>query len=316
MIHISFGIDDKFVMPCGVTMTSICENNKLEDITFHLLVAPEFMEKSREALRKIAVDKYGKKIEFHNVSVDLLKDCPLDQKATNGKISTYFRFLLPLILPDLDKVIYLDSDLVIRGALVDFWNIDLTGVAIGACPDECGDDIREFNRLQYDCSIGKFNAGVLILNLEYWRSHNVLNRLFEFAAYHPGLPGQDQDCLNVVLRNEKKTLDIRYNLQENLLVPLGRILISRHRFDELEEAIKNPCIIHYTNSIKPWFSDCEHPFCNVWRKYLAMTGWKNIKLEPRYPKAKYIRMVRNILAHYNFCQPYKSKFRVDLPTLE
>ena len=311
-MNIVFGIDDKFVMPCGVTMTSICENNKKEPICFHILTPPEFKESSKQSLTKIALERYGKEITFHAVDLVRLKDCPINMGADNGRIATYFRFLLPLILTDIDKAIYMDSDLIIRHSLREVWDTNLDGYAVGVCPGENNDDVRESNRLRYDASIGYFNAGVLLLNLKYWRERNVLQRLLDYGASHPKLPQQDQDCLNAVLKDEKKVLDIKYNLQENMLVPIDKVLLDWHRFDELEAAIKDPVVIHYTSSLKPWYSDCEHPYMGEWRKYLSMTEWSGMKMRARYPNARYVRLVRTVLSSMKMCQPNRNKFREGL----
>lgn len=310
-MNIAFGIDDKFVMPCGVTMTSICENNKEEDICFHVLTPPEFSDRGVCSLTNIA-QKYGKQIKFYPVEIDKLKDCPINVGADNGCLATYFRFLLPVILSDIDKVIYMDSDLVVRHSLSEFWNTNLDGYAVGVCPGENNDDIRESNRLRYDVSVGYFNAGVLIVNLKYWRKHNVFRRLIDYGANSPKLLQQDQDCLNAVLKDEKKVLNIKYNLQENMLVPIENVLLDWHRFEELEAAIKDPVIIHYTSSLKPWYSDCNHPYKREWRKYCAMTEWRNMKLKSRYPNARYVQIARAILARMKMCQPAKNKFREGL----
>lgn len=307
-MNIAFGIDDKFVMPCGVTMTSICENNKKEDICFHILTPPEFSCKGVSSLTNIA-HKYGKRIEFHPIEIDKLGNCPINIGADNGCLATYFRFLLPIVLFDIDKVIYMDSDLVIRHSLNEFWNTELDGYAVGVCPGENNDDVRESNRLKYDASVGYFNAGVLLVNLIYWRMHNVLKRLLDYSTSHTEIYQQDQDCLNAVLKDEKKVLNIKYNLQENMLLPIEKVLLDWHRFEELEAAIKDPVIIHYTSSLKPWYSDCRHPYKSEWRKYCAMTEWKSLKLKPRYPNARYVHIARAILSKMKMCQPNRDKFR-------
>lgn len=311
-MNIVFGIDDKFVMPCGVTMTSICENNKGESVNFHILTPPDFKRENCEILRNIASRKYSQDICFHTVDLKRLENCPINIGADNGKIATYFRFLLPIILSDVDKAIYMDSDLIIRHSLRDFWESDIDGFAIGVCPGENNDDVRAINPLRYDQSFGYFNAGVLLINLKYWRENNVLSRLLDYGSRHPHLPQQDQDCLNAVLKDEKVVLGIKYNLQENMLVPMDKLLLDWHRFEELEEAIKDPVVIHYTSSLKPWYSDCEHPYMGEWRKYLSMTEWSGMKMRARYPNALYVRLVRTVLSSMKMCQPNRNKFREGL----
>lgn len=310
MIHIAFGIDDKFVMPCGVTITSICENNRDEDIFFHVLNS-SLTEENKESLSSIA-NSYEKHVDFCQVDVEKLKGCYVNVGAANGCIATYFRFLLPILLPDVSKVLYLDCDIVVRQSIRDLWDTDVSKKALAACLGENNDCIRAHNLIDLPMSYGYFNAGVLLVNLEYWREKNVFDRLIRYSIDHPGNNQQDQDCLNIVLRDERGGLNVKYNLQENLLVPHKDLLIDRCYFAELDEAVQNPTIIHYTNSPKPWHKDCRHPFRKEWRKYYAMTKWANIPLKYCYPKKIFLRLLRNILSRFGLCNPIKNKYRLDL----
>lgn len=316
MMHIAFGIDYKFVMPCGVTMVSICENNKSELICFHVLTPPDFPEKGKDVLRNIAIGKYGKNIEFHGLTLDMLKGCSYDDKGYNSVLAVYYRFLLATVLPNEPKVLYLDSDIIVRHGLSELWNTDIQGCAVAACVDKSCDDIRLYNALGYDMSIGYFNSGVMLINLDYWRRHDVLNRLLSYSYEHQNLLFKDQDPLNFVLRKEKKTIGIKFNLQEDMLIPKQFILLDRRRFEEMEQAIKDPVIIHYSSSLKPWYSDCVHPYRGIWLKYLAMTEWVGVRMKARYPKAVLVRLVRNMLGRLNLCRTNKSKFRTDIPHLD
>lgn len=94
MIHIVCGIDDKFVMPCGVLMSSVFENNKNEQIEFHVITAG-LKNESTNSLQKIA-DNYNQRLSFVVVDEVVFKDCP-----TNTYISAaaYNRILAANILP-------------------------------------------------------------------------------------------------------------------------------------------------------------------------------------------------------------------------
>ena len=94
--------------------------------------------------------------------------------------------MIPKILPNnISKALYLDCDLIINGNISSLFTIDLNDYASGAVFDGGTDDIRTYNRLKYSSGNGYFNAGVLLMNLEYWRINNVMESLFSFIKEHP-----------------------------------------------------------------------------------------------------------------------------------
>lgn len=313
-MHIFFGIDNNFVMQCGVTITSIGENNKGSDIIIHV-ISEELSDDNSYKIESIC-KRYGFDYILHKVDSSLLKDCPLLAGSDNGKIATYFRFLIPQLAENIDKAIYLDSDIIVRNRLDDLWNSNIDNYAIGVIPGQDNDKIQHFNRLNYDKNKGYFNAGVILMNLKYWRESCVFERLMKYVSGQgKNLKWQDQDALNYVLQDEKSVLPIKYNLQEGMLFSLEKIELDRKYFKDLREAIINPTIIHYTSALKPWWKDCKHPYKNEWWKYLYLTEWKNYKAKYRYPNQLIIKFLRNILSKFNIVRPNSTPFRKDIKSL-
>lgn len=313
-IDIFFGIDNNFVMQCGVAITSIGENNRNVDIVIHV-ISNDLSSYNSKKLENIA-DKYGFRYRLHVIDESVLASCPLMKGSDNGKIATYFRFLIPQLEPMLDKALYLDSDIVVRHELKDLWNHDIANAAIGVVPGSDNDKIQHFNRLNYDKNKGYFNAGVLLMNLKYWREHHVFERLMTYVKdAGDNLKWQDQDALNYILQDEKSYLPIKYNLQEGMLFHRDGIEIDRKYFEDLECAIKDPVIIHYTCALKPWWKDCRHPYKSEWWKYLYMTEWKSYKPKYRYVNQLIIRILRYFLSKIHLVRPNSSPFRKDIKPL-
>lgn len=313
-MHIFFGIDNNFVMQCGVTITSIGENNKGLDITIHVI--SEELSNDNSVMIESICKKYRFNYILHKIDSSILKDCPLLAGSDNGKIATYFRFLIPQLAENIDKAIYFDSDIIVRNRLDDLWNINIDNYAIGVVPGQDNDKIQHFNRLNYDKNKGYFNAGVLLINLRYWRENNVFERLMKYVSNQgKNLKWQDQDALNYVIQDEKLILPIKYNLQEGMLFLMEKIELDKKYFKDLEEAIINPTIIHYTSALKPWWKDCKHPYKNEWWKYLQMTKWKGYKAKYRYPNQIIIQILRDILSKFKLVRPNSSPFRQDIKSL-
>ncbi len=265
-------IDDKYVPFCAVAIESLCQNNS-GNINYHIISA-SLDENNKDILREVIVDKYNHAVNFYDVDNSLLKDCII-RDGDHVSLATYLRILIPKILPNnISKALYLDCDLIINGNISSLFTIDLNDYASGAVFDGGTDDIRTYNRLKYSSGNGYFNAGVLLMNLEYWRINNVMESLFSFIKEHPErLMFWDQDAINSVLAGKIKRLPFKYNMTD----PFYQINppLRQEYLDEIEQARLNPVILHFATANKPWYEDNQHPLKYKFYQYLSMTRWKN-----------------------------------------
>ena len=120
--------------------------------------------------------------------------------------------LLPdLLSEDVHKAIYLDCDMIINHSIEELWNIDLTGYAIAAVK-QIGFGY-EAERLGYPIKYGYFNAGMNVLNLDYFREHNVSQQLIDYIAENSNLiKFHDQDALNGVLYDKTVHVMPQWNM--------------------------------------------------------------------------------------------------------
>ena len=112
------------------------------------------------------------------------------------------------ILPQEDKVIYLDTDLVIYNSLQELWDLDLTNYALAAVEDT--NATNNFQRPFMNSLSHYFNSGVLVMNLKYFREHHIEEKLDELLNNCTWL-FPDQDVLNIVCNNQVLILDPKYN---------------------------------------------------------------------------------------------------------
>ena len=214
MIHIACNIDANFMQHCAVTLVSLFENNKSADICVHI-VAPSLSEENQQILRNL-VASYGNDIRFYFPPEDLLSCFAIKKFGKRISMATYYRCMFSAILPDdVEKVLYLDCDIVVFGDISEFWNTDLSGCC-AACIEDIGKDEDErYERLHYDRSYSYFNAGVLLINLDYWREHKVDKQCVEyFQTYPERILFNDQDLLNVVLHKDKVFVPLKWNMQD------------------------------------------------------------------------------------------------------
>lgn len=271
-------LDNNYVMPTGIMICSLCENNQDEDVVFHILSA-DISEENKGHLKNL-VFRYHHQIVFYYINDDNFADFPINRPGQSShihSIATYYRLFLGIILPtNIHKVIYLDGDIIVRHSLRSLWNKNLNNYAIAAVPDMDNNNDEPYDRLHYQSSMGYFNAGVLLINLRYWREHNVLDDFYEFVRIHPDrLRCHDQDILNYVFRQRKLVLDVTYNFQQPFLYRTRYLNLSSDIIGKIDNAIHDPVIIHYIMAEKPWFKDCRHPYKYEFEKYKKLTIWKD-----------------------------------------
>ena len=145
MIHIACCSNEKLAPMFGVVITSVGVNVKSDDVMMYLL-HNGLKDKTIKRLNRIA-ERFHIGLELIEINASLLKDCPTNKKLHYADIMMYARLLLPSMLPDLDKVIYLDCDLVVNQDLKSLWDFDLNNVAVAMVPDSFYNKIDIVQRL-------------------------------------------------------------------------------------------------------------------------------------------------------------------------
>lgn len=282
--------DCKYIMPTGVMLTSLFESNKGEVVNVHLL-HDKASALLLEPIKSIAAN-YHQVIHFYLIDDNIFRNFPigLDYQLDHvgSSLATYYRLYLTEILPsDMDKVIYLDGDVLVMDKLENLWKTDLADYALGAVPDSYNNKVEHYNRLRYPQSKGYFNAGVLLINLKYWREHQVMALFLDYVKKYPErLKCHDQDVLNYLFQDVKLNLPLRYNALNEYWFDVHYTLLSWEYDEEMREAQQHPAIVHFTCIPKPWYKNCKHPLKKEFDKYLAMGPWRRYQ-EKRWMPWKY-----------------------------
>lgn len=291
-INILCSIDDNYVPFCGIMLTSLFETNLKENFEVYLFTE-KLKDENIKMLQRMITD-YGNHLNICYIDENVVKNFPI-KGSDHVSLATYYRLFAPALLPkDVDKVIYLDCDMIVNGSISALWNEDVSEYALRAVDDESGNEISKFNRLNYPAQRGYFCAGMLLINLDYWRKHNVMERCLQYISDFPErLLFHDQDVLNAVLNEEKGALPLKYNFQTAFLYNYGRDAFSSVINGEIIKTIsESPAIIHYTGPYKPWFPHSNHPYANYFLYYKKISYWN--KLLPKY-KVSIKGEVRRIL---------------------
>lgn len=257
MMNILVAANNQYIKPLRVLLASLFQHEagKLDIYLLHSGVSKENL-----TLLDLDIKKMGGR--FWPIPVDeaIFQDAPLLHHFTN---EVYYRVLCGEVLPEtMERVLYLDADMLVRGSLKDFYNMEFQGKTLIGITDTLGPVYyrnRHYVRLaalgltEEDVYV---NSGVLLFNLEKMRKSFVLQDfLRQLNEKREILDMVDQDMINVYFKGEIGVVDEMYNYPA--IVFSASFLINWIAGGWRRD---NPKIVHYMGNPKPW-----HP--NYFGKY-------------------------------------------------
>lgn len=286
MMNIALGFDNKFAKYACVTIKSILYNN-VAKIKFYLMV-----DSSVSFIYKKYMTHMIKSAGNEVVFIDMSKKFKNLFTTKAWSKAMYYPILLSSICED-ERVLFLDSDVIVNSDLTEFYNTDLAGIQCAAVQDygllsviKQNSDIaisnnsnKKVSTSEYFLQIRKwgsddinryFNSGVLLLNLSEMRKNNSEQKMLNILSCEK-LAFPDQDCFNICFHDSVKILPMKYNF----MVIIDEVLRNLDSEDKkcYLKIIKNndiPPLIHFIK--KPWKGlVSEIPFANLYYKYKNMT---------------------------------------------
>jgi lipopolysaccharide biosynthesis glycosyltransferase len=296
-IHIILCIDEKYAQHAGVTIASILHNKSSRNpIIFHI-VNDGLPPKEYHTLKQIC-DNYGAAIISHSVNSTGFSKLPVGHHISKA---TYYRLIITEILPSsIEKALYLDVDLIVRSDISDLWNTDISAHYAAAILDigieEKGAFLRQI--LGMPPQEPYFNAGVLLMNVTKWRTESISTKVISFIADNAkDILYADQDGLNAILWGKWLPVHPKWNVYRVAFRKYYKWNEKRKLSNDLLQAVRNPCIVHFTGPLKPWHDSCLMPYVSEYYFYLAMTPWKGYQA-PRATIHQRFRKYRQKLRRY------------------
>jgi lipopolysaccharide biosynthesis glycosyltransferase len=231
-------------------------------------------------------------------------------------IAVYYRILIPTLLPkEIEKAIYIDSDVIVRSDIEALWNQEVEDNYLLAVQDmgtplvSSPLGLMNYQQLDIPADSKYMNSGVLVFNLEKWRQENTSHAIIKYLKDHKHyLRWFDQDGLNAVLAGKWGELDPRWN-QMPYLFRFGSWQESSFNEEEYSNLLNHPYIIHYATREKPWNENCTHPQKELFYGYLESSIWENWKEEQAAKKRKQQQMAVLQKMYHSFKQPTQSLFQ-------
>lgn len=257
-VNLFFSCDDNYIPFLGVTLASLrenCDPGRHYDVrVLHTGLREEYMRRISERF-----DGPDFKVEFLDISSTVEDFSRQLHTRDYYSKTTYYRLFIPELFPELDKALYLDSDLVFCGDVTEFYDTPLGDNLVGAVPDGFVNSTAELrlyasNRLGVDCS-RYFNAGVLLMNLKAMREFRFQQVFLQLLGAVTFQVAQDQDYLNVICRDRVTYLSYDWNA-----MPAG-------------VPVESPKLIHFNLDSKPWHTDGVTYEDRFWR-YAELSGFR------------------------------------------
>ncbi len=275
--------DNNYAMMTGVSIYSLLKNNMDTDMLIYIF-SHAMTEKNKKNFELIA-KQFGKKIIIKEMpDVDILSGKNL--QIGNWAKSTYLRLFASKLLPkEYNRVLWVDGDTLVVDDVSELFKVDIEQYACAAVIDSASGFklVHGFKK-----SEPYFNAGVLLINMEYWRENCICEKFLAEISRRKGHSiDSDQSYINCLLKGHIKILNPQYNVMYRWYLAADDYTKylkmvgyqSCEVYDEvtIKNGIQNAKIYHYagTNNFRPWFKGCQHPAGKVWLEYLRQTPWKD-----------------------------------------
>lgn len=258
VIPIFFAVDDYYIPFLAVGLQSLVEHSSKEYEYLIKILHTNVSEKSKKRIKKYERENINIEFVDLNYYVEKIKD----QLYTRDYYTktTYFRLFLPELYPQYDKVLYLDSDIIILEDIANLYNIDIGSNLVGGIPDDIiqnGKELQEYAEKVVGVSTYKkyFNAGILLMNLDELRKYKFQEKFLYLLGTTKFSVAQDQDYLNRICKGRVKYID---NSWDVMPAP-GR--------NKKDEELK---LLHFNLTYKPWHID-NVPYKEYFWEYAKKT---------------------------------------------
>jgi lipopolysaccharide biosynthesis glycosyltransferase len=290
--------DDAYAAPMAVTVRSLLDTLAPAWRLELFVVDGGLCTDNRRRL----AESWGDDARVHWIVPDVGRVARLPV-SDHASTSAYLRLLLPKLLPDaIDRVLYLDSDLLVRRDVGQLWKVPHAGAPVVAVQDY-GMPWFDAARVSRDFALQRkylvsarpvanyaelglrgeapyFNSGVMVMDLAAWRREGLSEACLACVEQNrEHLYLWDQYALNVVLADRWSEADPRWNFNAQLRkTPSWRH--SGLRRNNYGLAMQDPWIVHYCSAKKPWHYFCDHPYRDDYFTTLDRTAWRGWRPQP------------------------------------
>lgn len=295
--HIAYGTDTNYQMGAAISIASILENNKNSASKYFIHIFTDVISSEYATRMQLISQQYNACILLYTVDERVLEKLPV---SAVWPLSIYYRLLaFDFLSKDIDKLLYLDSDIICKNNISELELLALDDNFAAVVPDVDSTQKRNQQRLGIDFQGRYFNSGVILANLQQWKTNNCSAEIFSLIERECGsgkLKYPDQDALNIIFLGRLIYLGRKYNA----IFPLKSEFEKKDK-NNYKKYIKDETVfIHYTGITKPWHVWAEYDSSTYFRRIYALTPWR----DEEYLRSKSIVEYREEYKHYLYQRCY------------
>ncbi len=266
-IKLLFTLDQNYLPQLQVVLTSLRLNNPGEQFDIYLMHRGLTSEDLTLLEERCAA--YGWTLTAITVDASLFDGAPVTKQYPQ---EMYYRMLAPHLLPEhIERVLYLDPDILVINPLRPLWETELDGHLFAAAAHTGKTElVSSVNRVRLNVENDYFNSGVLLIDCAAGRQLIEPQTLFDYTAEHGNLlilP--DQDLLNRLFGAQVLPLeDARWNYDARDF--RGYYLTSGGRMT-VDWVMENTAILHFCGKAKPWKPNYRYRFGMLYKHYERLT---------------------------------------------
>jgi len=261
-IPVFFACDDSYVKYMMVAMNSLIDHATMAHDYRLYVLSTNISDKNAEALK--AMETANVFIEIVDVSEELKKTADKMSVRDYYSLTTYYRIFIAEMFHEYDKVLYLDSDIILLQDVAELYKYNLGDNYVGAVQDylvahtdvygEYVENVLGISKNAY------FNAGILLINSRQFRKQNLKKKFIELLDMYTFVVAQDQDYLNILCQNKILWIDSKWNVQ-----------MSESETRKLEKV----GLVHYNLAEKPWHFE-SGKYAEFFWKYAMGTKYYSV----------------------------------------
>ena len=290
MRNMMFQTSDQYAPYTGVAITSILESNRdVQDMRFFIFgeaISQDNQEKFRELEKR-----YGCQVELIDAAPIVAHLLSQNAGMYRDSFASYFKDFAPNILkeryPEMSRLVFFEADMLMPGDLTELFTMDLKGkaMAMALCPTHKGN----MRAMGLDPDKGFYNAGMMVIDLDAWKSHDCERRLMDcWQENKDFFFGTDEGCMNLALHDDVLLLPLKYDY----FTPLDTIGVDAllkiydceetgyYSRREILATQGRAAVYHCFRSfcLRPWEKGNTHPQREMWMDYLNRSPWKGMEL--------------------------------------
>ena len=292
MIHLAIAFDNNYLLPFYALVASIFENNTKNNFHFHCIIRNIDSKEKQEIIDYIA--KNQSKINFYEVDETLISQFVT---RSHWNTSVYYKMFFPLLVKDVDRLLYLDTDMLVVGSLKALYETDLSNYPLAAVADP-----HVKNEVYWELHTREyyFNSGMMLIDVDKWNNLQVSQQALSVLNNEPEkIIYVDQDALNIVLDNNCVLVSEKYNYTYTHIP-------KEKTQKELKEILQNIVILHFTIS-RPWLFLCKNYYRYLYGYYLKKSPKKQEKIIIDFSYSKLFAYFRIRLTEFYLSTPFVHK---------